>query len=154
MHIVNNTKNARLNLVILLAFLDSLYVVFCLKVDFSMLEISLMTSVIVSFNLYLIFDYVRICCEYNVDESGITAIWSGKIRKNYKWEEFVDIHTYVAVARHSRDELLLCSTIPAKEVEPGVIWWDWVRRHPFRVLYFDQLTPQEKERFYAFVPRE
>ena len=113
-----------------------------------------MTSVIVSFNLYLIFDYVRICCEYNVDESGITAIWLGKMRKSYKWEEFVDIHTYVAVARHSRDELLLCSTIPAKEVEPGVIWWDWVRRHPFRVLYFDQLTPQEKERFYAFVPRE
>ena len=67
MHIVNNTKNARLYLVILLAFLDSLYVVFCLKVDFFMLEISLMTSVIVSFNLYLIFDYVRICCEYNVD---------------------------------------------------------------------------------------
>lgn len=69
MHIVNNTKNARLYLVILLAFLDSLYVVFCLKVDFFMLEISLMTSVIVSFNLYMIFDYVRICCEYNVGES-------------------------------------------------------------------------------------
>ena len=51
MHIVNNTKNARRYLVILLAFLDSLYVVFCLKVDFSVLEISLMTSVIVSFNL-------------------------------------------------------------------------------------------------------
>lgn len=66
MHIVNNTKNARLYLVILLAFLDSLYVVFCLKVDFFMLEISLMTSVIVSFNLYLIFDYVRICCEYKL----------------------------------------------------------------------------------------
>lgn len=81
MHIVNNTKNARLYLVILLAFLDSLYVVFCLKVDFFMLEISLMTSVIVSFNLYLIFDYVRICCEYNVDESGITAIWPGENTK-------------------------------------------------------------------------
>ena len=154
MHIVNNTKNARLYLVILLAFLDSLYVVFCLKVDFSVLEISLMTSVIVFFNLYLIFDYVRICCEYNVDESGITAIWSGKIRKNYKWEEFVDIHSYVALARYSQDELLLCSTIPVKEREPGVVLRDWVSEHPFQVLYFDQLTPKEKERFYSFVPRE
>ncbi len=25
-------------------------------------------------------------------------------------------------------------------------------KNPFRVLYFDQLTPQEKERFYSFVP--
>lgn len=126
MHIVNNTKNARLYLVILLAYLDSLYVVFCLKVDFSVLEISLMTSVIVFFNLYLIFDYVRICCEYNVDESGITAIWSGKIRKNYKWEEFVDIHTYVAVARHSRDELAVMQYHSCRKksnpVLPGGNW--------------------------------
>ena len=49
--------------------------------------------------------------------------------------------------------LLLCSTIPVKEREPGVVLRDWVSEHPFQVLYFDQLTPQEKERFYAFVPR-
>ena len=54
---------------------------------------------------------------------------------------------------YSQDKLLLCSTIPVKERESGVVLWDWVSEHPFQVLYFDQLTPQEKERFYAFVPR-
>lgn len=54
---------------------------------------------------------------------------------------------------YSQDKLLLCSTIPVKEREPGVVLRDWVSEHPFQVLYFDQLTPQEKERFYAFVPR-
>ncbi len=54
---------------------------------------------------------------------------------------------------YSQDKLLLCSTIPVKEREPGVVLRDWVSEHPFQVLDFDQLTPQEKERFYAFVLR-
>ena len=127
------------------------YIASCLKTNFSVLKIFVLIVMTLFANLLLLFDYARASREYDIDESGITAIWLGKMRKSYKWEEFVDIHSYVALARYSQDELLLCSTIPVKEREPGVVLRDWVSEHPFQVLYFDQLTPQEKERFYSFV---
>ena len=153
MHIVNNTKNALQGRVACLILLDVLCIASCLKTNFSVLKIFVLIVMTLFANLLLLFDYTRASREYDIDESGITAIWLGKMRKSYKWEEFVDIHSYVALARYSQDELLLCSTIPVKEREPGVVLRDWVSEHPFQVLYFDQLTPQEKERFYAFVPR-
>lgn len=153
MHIVNNTKNALKDRVACSILLDGLCIAAYLKTGFSVLTVFMLLVMPLFFNLYLLFDYARASREYDVDESGITAIWLGKMRKSYKWEEFVDIHSYVALARYSQDELLLCSTIPVKEREPGVVLRDWVSEHPFQVLYFDQLTPQEKERFYAFVPR-
>ena len=154
MHIVNNTKNALQGRVACLILLDVLCIASCLKTNFSVLKIFVLIVMTLFANLLLLFDYARASREYDIDESGITAIWLGKMRKSYKWEEFVDIHSYVALARYSQDELLLCSTIPVKEREPGVVLRDWVSEHPFRVLYFDQLTPKEKERFYSFVPRE
>ena len=153
MHIVNNTKNALKDRVACSILLDGLCIAAYLKTGFSVLTVFMLLVMPLFFNLYLLFDYARASREYDVDESGITAIWLGKMRKSYKWEEFVDIHSYVALARYSQDELLLCSTIPVKEREPGVVLRDWVSEHPFQVLYFDQLTPQEKERFYEFVPR-
>ena len=153
MHIVNNTKNALQGRVACLILLDVLCIASCLKTNFSVLKFFELMEMTLFANLLLLFDYARASREYDIDESGITAIWLGKMRKSYKWEEFVDIHSYVALARYSQDELLLCSTIPVKEREPGVVLRDWVSEHPFQVLYFDQLTPQEKERFYAFVPR-
>ena len=154
MHIVNNTKNALRGRVACLILLDVLCIASCLKTNFSVLKIFVLIVMTLFANLLLLFDYARASREYDIDESGITAIWLGKMRKSYKWEEFVDIHSYVALARYSQDELLLCSTIPVKEREPGVVLRDWVSEHPFQVLYFDQLTPKEKERFYSFVPRE
>lgn len=154
MHIVNNTKNALQGRVVCLILLDVLCIASCLKTNFSVLKIFVLIVMTLFANLLLLFDYARASREYDIDESGITAIWLGKMRKSYKWEEFVDIHSYVALARYSQDELLLCSTIPVKEREPGVVLRDWVSEHPFQVLYFDQLTPQEKERFYSFVPQE
>lgn len=154
MHIVNNTKNALQGRVACLILLDVLCIASCLKTNFSVLKILVLIVMTLFANLLLLFDYARASREYDIDESGITAIWLGKMRKSYKWEEFVDIHSYVALARYSQDELLLCSTIPVKEREPGVVLRDWVREHPFQVLYFDQLTPKEKERFYSFVPQE
>ena len=154
MHIVNNTKNALKDRVACSILLDGLCIAAYLKTGFSVLTVFMLLVMPLFFNLYLLFDYARASREYDVDESGITAIWLGKMRKSYKWEEFVDIHSYVALARYSQDELLLCSTIPVKEREPGVVLRDWVSEHPFQVLYFDQLTPQEKERFYSFVPQE
>ena len=154
MHIVNNTKNALQGRVACLILLDVLCIASCLKTNFSVLKIFVLIVMTLFANLLLLFDYTRASREYDIDESGITAIWLGKMRKSYKWEEFVDIHSYVALARYSQDELLLCSTIPVKEREPAVVLRDWVREHPFQVLYFDQLTPKEKERFYSFVPQE
>ena len=154
MHIVNNTKNALQGRVACLILLDVLCIASCLKTNFSVLKIFVLIVMTLFANLLLLFDYARASREYDIDESGITAIWLGKMRKSYKWEEFVDIHSYVALARYSQDELLLCSTIPVKEREPGVVLRDWVSEHPFQVLYFDQLIPKENERFYSFVPRE
>ena len=154
MHIVNNTKNALKDRVACSILLDGLCIAAYLKTGFSVLTVFMLLVMPLFFNLYLLFDYARASREYDVDESGITAIWLGKMRKSYKWEEFVDIHSYVALARYSQDKLLLCSTIPVKEREPGVVLRDWVSEHPFQVLYFDQLTPKEKERFYSFVPQE
>ena len=154
MHIVNNTKKALKDRVACTILLDGLCIAAYLKTGFSVLTVFMLLVMPLFFNLYLLFDYARASREYDVDESGITAIWLGKMRKSYKWEEFVDIHSYVALARYSQDELLLCSTIPVKEREPGVVLRDWVSEHPFQVLYFDQLTPKEKERFYSFVPQE
>ena len=154
MHIVNNTKNALKDRVACSILLDGLCIAAYLKTGFSVLTVFMLLVMPLFFNLYLLFDYARASREYDIDESGITAIWLGKMRKSYKWEEFVDIHSYVALARYSQDELLLCSTIPVKEREPGVVLRDWVSEHPFQVLYFDQLTPKEKERFYSFVPQE
>ena len=154
MHIVNNTKNALQGRVACLILLDVLCIASCLKTNFSVLKIFVLIVMTLFANLLLLFDYARASREYDIDESGITAIWLGKMRKSYKWEEFVDIHSYVALARYSQDELLLCSTIPVKESEPGVVLRAWVSEHTFQLLYFDQLTPKEKERFYSFVPQE
>ena len=112
-----------------LILLDVLCIASCLKTNFSVLKIFVLIVMTLFANLLLLFDYARASREYDIDESGITAIWLGKMRKSYKWEEFVDIHSYVALARYSQDELLLCSTIPVKEHEPGVVLRDWVREH-------------------------
>ena len=105
-------------------------------------------------NLHILFNYGYATREYIADTGGITVIWFRKLRKSYSWSEFETVKSYTILTYNGREEWILCSQIPMKEIDKGVTDAFWVQMRPFRVLYIFKMPDEREREFFSYLPRE
>ena len=157
MHIANYTPKQLVpeRVVRLVAFLvvwASVAIVFLKRQD--MLARMIITVGAVWYSLQLVFNYGCVTREYIADTGGITVIWFRKLRKSYSWSEFETVKSYTILTYNGREEWILCSQIPVKEIDKGVTDAFWVQMRPFRVLYIFKMPDEREREFFSYLPRE
>ena len=157
MHIANYTPKQLVpervvRLVAFLAVWASVAIVFLKRQD--MLARMIITVGAVWYSLQLVFNYGCVTREYIADTGGITVIWFRKLRKSYSWSEFETVKSYTILTYNGREEWILCSQIPVKEIDKGVTDAFWVQMRPFRVLYIFKMPDEREREFFSYLPRE
>ena len=157
MHIANYTPKQLVpervvRLVAFLAVWASVAIVFLKRQD--MLARMIITVGAVWYSLQLVFNYGCVTREYIADTGGITVIWFRKLRKSYSWNEFETVKSYTILTYNGREEWILCSQIPVKEIDKGVTDAFWVQMRPFRVLYIFKMPDEREREFFSYLPRE
>ena len=157
MHIANYTPKQLVpeRVVRLVAFLvvwASVAIVFLKRQD--MLARMIITVGAVWYSLQLVFNYGCVTREYIADTGGITVIWFRKLRKSYSWSEFETVKSYTILTYNGREEWILCSQIPVKEIDKGVTDAFWVQMRPFRVLYIFKMPDEREREFFSYLPQK
>lgn len=94
-------------------------------------------------------------------DSGIHRRYRGdhgylvqKAEESYSWSEFETVKSYTILTYNGREEWILCSQIPVKEIDKGVTDAFWVQMRPFRVLYIFKMPDEREREFFSYLPRE